>query len=368
MRDLGKKLGFLRTPFDSDGRMRTSLNIAGTDTGRFSSRFSALGTGSNLQNVENQLRRPFISDDNRIFINVDLEQADARNVGARIWQIFYHSHGAEEAGKFLDACESGDLHTRVTSMAWKELPWPESWDATTARSLADSQFVPGTSYRDMAKKLGHGTNYFGTPPTMAMHTKTPRMIIEDFQRRYFTAFPLIGNIDKALDRDDWHSWIFQQLKSEGFLDNLFGRRRHFLDRPSDKRTIRAAIAYDPQSSTGEFLDRGWLNLWDNMPQARLHLPVHDSILFSLPITKDLSGIVEEALRLLQVSITLAGGRQYSIPLEAKVGFNWGDAIKDKKTGTWTNAYGLRKWTGEEDRERPKIGRGLTSLLDRPFHS
>jgi DNA polymerase I-like protein with 3'-5' exonuclease and polymerase domains len=62
MRDLGKKIGVLRTDIDPDGRMRTSYNIAGTTTGRWSSSFSAFGTGTNLQNIEESLRSCFISD------------------------------------------------------------------------------------------------------------------------------------------------------------------------------------------------------------------------------------------------------------------------------------------------------------------
>jgi hypothetical protein len=371
MRKLGKKIGFLETEVDEDGRMRTSLNIAGTDTGRFSSKFSAFGTGTNLQNVENVLRRPFIADKNRIFVNVDLEQADARNVGARIYTIFCESHGPEAAGSFLDACESGDLHTRVTSMTWRDLPWLEPWDAKAARTVADLKFgtrdqaTPGdTTYRDMSKKLGHGTNYYGMPKTMAGHTKTPIHIIEDFQRRYFAAFPLIGNYEKDLTKDDWHGWISRQLHDRGGLSNLFGRWRTFFGRAADPETLRAAIAYDPQSSTGEFLDRGWLSLYDNMPPVQLHIPVHDSILFSLPMTSDWPAMVNEALRLLRVEIELPLGRKYSIPLEAKVGWNWGDSVKDKKTGIWENPYGLRKWTGSEDREPPKRGWTLRDVLDR----
>lgn len=366
LREIGKKIGFLETEFDEDGRMRTSLNIAGTDTGRFSSKFSALGTGTNLQNVEEKLRRPFIPDDRRIFVNVDLEQADARNVGARIWQVFYESHGAEEAGKYLDACESGDLHTTVCRMAWRNLDWPENGDLKESRKIAEQKFVGEWSYRDAAKRLGHGTNYFGTPNTMALHTKTQAEIIKDFQRRYFAAFPLIGNIDKDLTRDDWHGWIYRELNTTTYLDNLFGRRRHFFDRAADMNTLRAAIAYDPQSTTGEFLDRGWLNLWDNMPQAQLHLPVHDSILFSLPYTSDLSGVVQEALRLLRVTIELKGGRPYSIPLDAKTGYNWSNAVYNKETGLWDNPLGLKKWTGNDEREPPKRGSAFSRMLGRPL--
>ena len=358
MRKVGKRISFLETEIDPDGYMRTSFNIAGTDTGRFSSAFSSFGTGTNLQNVEDLLRRPFIPDDGYIFVNVDLEQADARNVGARIYQIFYDE--SDKAADYLNACESGDLHTTVCSMAWQELSWPDPWILTDARAVAESPFVGEWSYRDAAKRLGHGTNYFGTPPTMAVHTKTAVPIIENFQRRYFRAFPLIGNYEKKLDQQDWHSWVFNQLRDPGHLTNLFGRRRIFWDRYNDLNTLRAAIAYDPQSSTGEFLDRGWLNLWDNMPEARLHIPVHDSILFSVPIEGH-TELIPQALELLKVTIELKGGRLYSIPLEAKVGFNWGSSNFDKKTNTWDNPYGLRKWTGVEEREPPKRSKSVFGI-------
>ena len=50
--ELGDKISVLRTEIDPDDRIRTSYNITGTSTGRFSSSFSEFGTGGNLQNVE----------------------------------------------------------------------------------------------------------------------------------------------------------------------------------------------------------------------------------------------------------------------------------------------------------------------------
>lgn len=644
MRDLGKKISFLETEVDPDGRMRTSLNIAGTDTGRFSSKFSAFGSGSNLQNVEDRLRAVFKADPGKVFVNVDLEQADARNVGARLYQIFYDEFGPKEAGRYLDACESGDLHTQVTRMVWPNLGW--TGNLKEDKEIAEQPFYREHSYRDMSKKLGHGclsadhevltpegwkpintcpsvimqwspissefvspshweakpyygefqifngpaisvrmthdhrvpfkrdqyskilheapamagpgkaiplgfgwsggtetvparfiaahmtdgsqeenwcsfhfvkerkkarliylcdlynleyrvhgdkirvkgrfpkkpgafqfswtkecladfvdelrywdghqgktsitisstslstlswyqtfgrilgiggniqnspnisgfgslvwrlqqnkrkwasggsithsrelsfgemvycptvssgwfyvrrngkisvtgnTNYFGTPPTMARHAKVEVYIIEAFQRKYFEAFPLIGNYDKRLDQRDWHSWVQQQLREVGSLTNLFGRRRIFFDRYQDQNTLRAAIAYDPQSNTGEELDRGWLNLWRNMPEAELLLPVHDSILFQLPY-EGLEKLLPRALDLLKVTIELKDGRKFSVPLEAAVGWNWAKSRLNKKTGLWENVYGLRKWTGKEDREPPAEGRSRFSAV------
>jgi DNA polymerase I-like protein with 3'-5' exonuclease and polymerase domains len=48
--DVKKALGILRSGIDPDGRMRAAFLVSGTVTGRFASRKSAFGAGSNLQN------------------------------------------------------------------------------------------------------------------------------------------------------------------------------------------------------------------------------------------------------------------------------------------------------------------------------
>lgn len=147
LRDISKKIGVLKTSVDSDGRMRTSYNIAGTTTGRFSSSLSDFGTGGNLQNLEERLRRPFVADPGMKFAYIDLEQAESRLVGAIEWNLFGD-------GRYLDACESGDLHTSVCKLAWGELSW--AGDLKADREIAEQPFYRQHSYRHMAKVLGHG--------------------------------------------------------------------------------------------------------------------------------------------------------------------------------------------------------------------
>jgi len=172
MRDIHKQLGFLKTEIDRDQRIRTTYNIAGTNTGRLASSMSEFGTGTNLQNVNRKLRYPFTADPQMYMVNVDLEQADGRNVGAICHTLFAESDekqiarllevdrwtgpvGAEFASAFLDACESGDLHTSVCRMTWPELLWPE--DKTKWKKFCDGLIAHGQdSYRQLAKKLGHG--------------------------------------------------------------------------------------------------------------------------------------------------------------------------------------------------------------------
>src|SRR5262245_57171667 len=87
LRDIGKKIGVLETKVDPDGRLRTSYNIAGTTTGRFSSSSNDFGAGGNLQNIEERLRRIFIADPGMKFANIDLQQADSRNIGAVCYNV-----------------------------------------------------------------------------------------------------------------------------------------------------------------------------------------------------------------------------------------------------------------------------------------
>ncbi len=52
LRDIDKKRQFLEKGLDPDGRFRTSLNPAGTNTGRLSSTESVFDTGGNTQNID----------------------------------------------------------------------------------------------------------------------------------------------------------------------------------------------------------------------------------------------------------------------------------------------------------------------------
>lgn len=333
MRDLGKAIGFLKTPLDRDNRIRCNFNLAGTNTGRMSSSFNDFGTGTNLQNVDRDLRYIFVPDPGKVFVNIDLEQADSRNVGALCWEMFYESHGEKFAGAYLDACESGDLHTTVCRMAWQGLPWgddPKGW-----KPLANQIAYRNLSYRDLAKKLGHGTNYYGKPPTMAKHSKVPVKQIIEFQSNYFAAFPCIP---------EWHKETIRRLQADSSLTHLFGRQRHFFGRLDDQNVINAAIAYCPQGMTGEEINQGLFALWLDR-RFELFIQVHDSILFQVD-QREVNTLVPLALELLKVTLMLKGGREFSVPLEAEVGWNWGKSNA-------ANPFGLSKWKGEESRTPPR---------------
>lgn len=324
IRDVTKKIGTLKSEIDPDNRIRTSFNIAGTDTGRFSSNFSDFGTGTNLQNIEDAIREIFISDPGMKFAYIDLEQAESRLVGAIEWNLF-------NDGTYLDACESGDLHTSVCKLVWPDLGW--TGDPGVDQGIAERPFYRQHSYRYMAKRLGHGTNYRGTPVTMAKHTKVDALIVKNFQTKYFSGFPA---------HQRWHGFVPAQLLSLGYLISLSGRRRHFFGRRDDDATIRAAIAFDPQGSVGDILNRGMLQVWwANIVQ--LLLQVHDAILVQYPEERE-DEIIPQLTKLIQVPYVLKNGRHFLIPSEVKTGWNWGSFSKD-------NPDGLRKYKGNDSRRR-----------------
>lgn len=331
LRDIGKKIGVLKTSIDPDGRMRTSYNIGGTTTFRLSSSLSDFGTGTNLQNIEQKLRRPFVADKGHKLAYIDLEQAESRAVGGYCWNIFHK-------GGYLDACESGDLHTSVCRMAWTNLPW--SGDLKSDRSIAEGPFYRQHSFRHMAKVLGHGSNYRGKPPTMAVHTKLDAKIIQEFQSRYFNAFPEIP---------EWHIWTERQLIETGHLFTLTGHRRWFFGRRTDDTTLREAIAYGPQGTIGVLLNQGLLRLW-RMNICQILLQIHDALV--IQYREDLEDvIVPQAIKALQNPIELAHGRTLLIPSEAKVGWNWAEQITDATGTVIGNPDGLRKYRGSDERKR-----------------
>jgi DNA polymerase-1 len=347
LRDLAKALSFLDTEMDSDGRMRSNFNIAGTNTGRLSSSYSDFGSGTNLQNVGRALRRIFVAAPGKKLANLDLEQADSRNVGATCWNRFVESEGEAFAGSYLDACESGDLHTVVTKMARPELEWgddPKKW-----RAVADQLFYRDKTYRDISKALGHGSNYLLTPESAVKKTQISVQAAREFQHTYLhTAFPCIPA---------WHQAVADDLLQYSCLTTIFNFRRFFFGRPDDPRTHRAAVAFEGQSPTASEINRGLLRLWRGgrrFPGFQLLCQVHDSVLFWYDEECE-AEIIPFALEALRVPLILKKGREFAVPTEAKVGWNWGDASQD-------NPDGLAKWKGHDQRTRQIPYRSRYSFL------
>lgn len=364
-RDAAKQLEVLTTEIDNDGRFRTSYNIAGTETGRPSSSENAFGTGGNAQNVSPPLRFVFVADPGYKLCVVDLEQVEARDVGFFCGCLF-------DKWGFLDACEGAstgtakgqaDLHTANARLIWPEKGW--TGDITKDKEIASGIFYRDFSFRDMAKRGGHLSNYYGTAWTAARSLKVPLGIMEDFQARYIRggrdpqgreivpAYPEIAQ---------WWTWTGEQLQTTHSLTTPFGRKRHFFGRPNDDTTLREAIAYMPQSTTADRMNLGLWRVWKHEPRAELLAQTYDSITFQYREDEDIDEIVGHVLELLAVELFSPNGRRYVVPGEAKVGWNWGyevtreDQAKAQRAGKKVprlNLEGLRKhkFGKKDDRTR-----------------
>jgi DNA polymerase I-like protein with 3'-5' exonuclease and polymerase domains len=340
IRDLTKQLEVFETDIDSDGRFRAAYNIAGTETGRPSSSENAFGTGRNAQNIAPNLRYVFVADKGYKICVIDLEQVEARDVG-------YFEGCLFDDWEFLDACESGDLHTNNARRIWPELGWTE--DKAINRAIADRNFYREMSYRDMAKRGSHLSNYMGTAWTAARSLKVPLQVMEDFQSRYCRgpncAFPA---------HERWWRWTAEELQTKHQLITPFGRRRHFFGRPGDATTLREAIAFMPQSTTADRMNLGLWRVWKHMrDRIQLLAQTYDSITFQFKETLNESEIIEEALSRIRVELVAPNGRSYIVPGEAKVGWNWGQrvvqsdvdrVIGEGKRPPKLNPSGLYKWT------------------------
>lgn len=333
MRDLGKKISMLRTDIDPDGRMRTSYNIAGTSTGRFSSSYSEFGTGGNLQNVEESLRSIFISDPGMKFAKFDAKSGESFCVGAIEWNLF-------KDGRYLDACESGDPHTATARICWPKLAW--TGVLKQDKDIAERPYYRHYTYRFMCKKLGHGSNYGGKPATLSAQAKLPINVVSDFQPKYFTAFPA---------HLQWQGWVDTTIRKTGQLISLTGRKRHFFGRRNDEKVLREAIAYDPQCSLADIVNTAMLNIW-RAGTAIISLQDHDALTFMYPEEQE-DEIVPKLMEQLPVVIQLKHGRELKIPYDCKVGWNKGDYSK-------TNPMGLKDYAGTDTRKREKV----VGILDR----
>lgn len=362
LRDYKKKIDVLTKAIDKDQRMRCSYNVAGTETGRWSSSANPFGTGDNLQNWTKKMRRCVVADNGKKFVSIDLAQAESFITGG----LGYRDGGkTDKARSYLDACRSGDLHTSVAKDVWPELGWTGNIKADKA--IAEQPFYQHHTYRDMCKRLGHGSNYYGKPFQMSKQTKIEETTVTAFQLKYFRNFSGIPA---------YHRKTAIRLQTDFFVTTALGRCRYFFGRPDDDATLRKAIAFDPQSTVGDTLNLGMYRVWYNLElkqqKIELLLQVHDNIVFQVDDDPDdpendskQNAIIEQALAYLDVPLTYAD-EVVHIGADVEVGWNWMPAKAAKGKGVLgkQNPDGLIGWKGAEGDARRRTSDPDATGLDR----
>ena len=284
---------FLEAPVDLDDRMRCSFNIAGTETYRFSSRENAFGSGMNLQNVPSgdeseglpNVRKLFVTDEGMEFFDIDLDSADLRIV---VWE----SDCTEMKAMFAEGLKP---YVEVAKEYYR--------DPTITKHHP--------SYK-LFKALCHGTNYLGTPSGLANRIGLLTAEIERIQKWYYGKFPQIKT---------WQDDLCARLRSDRYVQNVFGYRIYFFDR-IEGTVYNQAVAAVPQSTVGCLINRGYRNLSINEPDIAVLLQVHDSLAGQYPIT-----IRDSAQQRIisQCSVPLPYDDPIIIPVGIKTStVSWGD--------------------------------------------
>ena len=256
IRDLAKQLEVFETEIDSDGRFRTSYNIAGTETGRSSSSSNAFGTGGNLQNISPPLRYVFVADPGRKLCQIDLEQVEMRDEGFFIGCLF-------DDWKFLDACETGDAHTVNSRLVWPELGW--TGDIKRDREIAERPFYRQFSYRDMAKRGGHlcltEDHEVLTPEGWVSIAKKPRIIMTWSEEK--SEFAEVIKWTDELYTGNLHHFLGNSM-------SLVMTENHRVPYKTDQRNFGKIKVRRAKEGPGAHmpLGHGWIGGCDDVP-ARL---------------------------------------------------------------------------------------------------
>lgn len=217
----------------ADGRVHPQIDF-GQATGRWSITKPGLTViGKRGQNATE--REMFIADPGQVFLACDFAQVDARCVAA-------HSQDPEYLKLFFG---DHDLHTEVALAVFHD-----------------------ASMRQLAKVVGHGWNYGGSPGALAAQSGAD---IED----------VIAYDEAAKKRFvgvvDWQNKVRAQGESGEFLDNGFGRKL----KVDPRRAWTQAPALVGQSCARDIMCEAILRMGKEVRDC-LRLVIHDEFLLSVP--------------------------------------------------------------------------------------
>ena len=242
------------------GRLHTSFNQTGAETGRISS------NSPNLQNIPirteigREIRRAFVAEAGWKLLSADYSQVELR--------ILAHISGDE----YLLAAfaRDEDIHASAAS---KVYGIPISQVAKPQRSVA--------------KMMNFATSYGVSAFGLSQRTELSRAEAQEFMDRYFATYP---GVKRYLDQTRAFA------REHGYVDTLLGRRRFFQvlqttvsgNRAYNARQAaeRAAINHPIQGTAADIIKIAMARLFqalrEGVYRARMTLQVHDELVLEVP--------------------------------------------------------------------------------------
>ena len=279
------------------GRIHTEFKQTGSDTGRLSS------TEPNVQNIPvrtelgRRVRSAFVAqDEDWTLLGADYSQIELRIL----------AHYSRDAGLMSAFLNGEDIH------------------AATAASVYD---VPigsvDAEMRRVAKIMNFGVLYGLSPFGIRQQTGFSAEEGRQFIDAYFTNYPGIQGYIEG---------IKEQVRADGFVETLMGRRRRINEIHSRSYHTRAAgermaVNMPIQGTAADIIKIAMINIQRRMTdlglRSRMILQVHDELIFEAP--RDELGQMQAIITELMPS-ALPPHVGFEVPLEVdmKVGDNWGE--------------------------------------------
>ena len=279
-------------------RVHTSFLLAATTTGRLAS------SDPNLQNIPiksedgKDIRKAFIAKKDHVLISADYNQIEMR--------ILADLADVKELKKAFK--NDIDIHSLTASQIFN----------TDIKKINQDQ-------RRKAKAINFGIIYGISQYGLAKQINVSNHEAEEFLNSYFYKFPEIKvYMNKTI----------KFCRKNGFVNNIFGRRSHFLninDKNYNVRNFqeRAAINAPIQGSASEIMRLAMVRLKQNLDlkknnETKMLLQIHDELIFETP--KDDAKRISKIISTEMASVRNSDQHSFSIPLtvDINIGVNWGD--------------------------------------------
>lgn len=296
----------------------TNYNVAGTLSGRRSSRRHTFGFGANAQNapkhsdIAHLYRRCWISRPGNILLFVD-------QISAEDWPV----SALSENYTALAELRAGnvDRHTKLAATIFN-IPI----GSRTTREWKDSM------ERYLGKKTRHASNYDMTAPRMS-----DALAQEGFSFSISQCQLLLDKmalIDPNI-KNIFHRWVQSCISRDRMLKSPTGRERQFLGaRPNDNNStvFKEAYSWIPQGVVGDNTGFAVRDLETKyvVEERGIVQEGHDSIVQDIPDNVDT--IYKYLLRTQDAfrrTFRFHNGIEIQIPIEAEIGYDFKTTVKIK---------------------------------------
>lgn len=161
-------------------------------------------------------------------------------------------------------------------------PQPKKLYAYIASEYLQRDISDKSDEYKVYKAVFHSTNYKVGIKKMCLMTGLSPLQAQGLQDFYFHLNPEVKK---------WHLRLENQVRTYGYVTNIFGRRMEFLDlrNPNLMNEVCASI---PQSTIGDVINQAWIQIDENIPEVDVLMQVHDSLVMQYDIIKPIEPYYE----------------------------------------------------------------------------